>query len=68
MRQENKNSLEYIYSKKQSTIVEFDIESNDDKKLATNIQLISNLKANYPKNPTIAVNLKGEYGSMKMEF
>ena len=57
-----KNSFEYIYSKKRTTIVEFDIKSDNGKSSATNIQLKSNWRDHYPKNPTIAINSNGEYG------
>jgi len=42
--------------------VEFDIEYVSGKKRATNIVLVSNWRAHYPKNPTIVLGSNGEYG------
>lgn len=54
--------FEYSFSKKKSTIVEFDIGFENGKKVATNITLTSNWRSHYPENPKIATNPNGEHG------
>jgi hypothetical protein len=56
-----RRSFQYDYSKKKSTIVEFDIVEDGGKKVAKNITLTSNWRAHYPNNPQISANPNGEY-------
>ena len=58
-----RKSFQYDYSKKRSTIVEFDIVEEGEKKVAKNITLTSNWRAYYHNNPQISFNTReGEYG------
>jgi len=60
----NKSHKRFVYdfSKKRQTIVEFDIGFLNGEKVAKNIKLTSNWRANYPKAPIIAKNGRGENG------
>jgi len=56
-----RKSFQYNYSKKRSTIVEFDIVEEEGKKVAKNLTLTSNWRAYYHNNPQIAF-IQNEYG------
>lgn len=65
MKSKNTNihkSIQYNYSTKRSTNVEFDIFVENGKKVIKNITLTSNWRVYYPKNPQISLNSQGEYG------
>ena len=57
-----RNGFQYNYSKKTSTIVEFDIVIEGGKRVAKNITFTSNWRVYYGNNPQIISNSKGEYG------
>lgn len=54
-------SFKYSYDRKRATNVDFDITEENGKKVAKNIELISNWRAHYPQNPEIGKNARGEY-------
>lgn len=58
----NIESFQYNYDSKRTTNVEFEVISEDGNKVPKNIKLISNWTVNYPNNPQINLNSKGEYG------
>ena len=65
MKEKNKNttrSFEYVFAKKRTTKVEFEVELINGKIKANNIKLISNWRAHFPISPKIELNSNGEYG------
>lgn len=65
MKEKNENTtrdFEYVFTKKRTTKVEFEVDFIDGKIKPKNIKLISNWRAHYPLNPKIELNSTGEYG------
>jgi hypothetical protein len=56
-----RKKFQYNYSKKRSTIVEFDIVEEKGKIVANNITLTSNFRTHFPDNPLISLTPKGEF-------
>ncbi len=58
----SRKSFDYSHDRKRTTIVTFDIVTENGMKVATNITLTSNWRVYYPKNPQIGKDKRGEYG------